>query len=169
MKLRGWQSPAGPNSLYCLPGRGGFSCIFVCLFVSVLFICLVQGLGLRPEWTPEKPREGRGWPVQPASLLTSGSYSKRLRSPANLTPICILHNSLHGSWLAKGHLLWILEVPWVAAKLKAIGWEESQARLGEEWKEEVLRVQARKDAGQHTFVLHPELGVDSTLFLILPQ
>lgn len=71
--------------------------------------------------------------------------------------------------MAKGHLLWILEVPWWAAKLKAIGREECEARLGEEWKEEVLRVQARKEAGQHTFVLHPELGIESTLFLIVPQ
>lgn len=93
--------------------------------------------------------------------LTSGSYSKRHWSLANLTPICSLHTSLQGLWLAKGHLLWILEVPWVTAKLKAIGREESQARLGEEWKEKVLKVQARKDAGQHTFILHPELGTDS--------
>lgn len=141
MKLRGWQRPAGPNSLYSLPRRGGFFCFLVYLFYLPIY--LVKGLGLRPEWTPEKPREGGGWPVQPASFLTSGSCSKRHRSLANLTPICILHSSLHGSWLAKGHLLWILEVLWVAAKLKAIGREESQARLGEEWKEEVLRVQAR--------------------------
>lgn len=38
----------------------------------------------------------------------------------------------------------------MAAKWKAMGPEECQAGLGEDWKEDVLRVQART-LGEHTF------------------
>lgn len=167
MKLRGWQSPAGLNSLYCLPGRDGFSCFLVYLFYLPIY--LVKGLGLRPEWTPEKPREGRGWPVQPASLLTSGSYSKRRRGLANLTPICILHTSLQGSWLAKGHLLWILEGSLGGSKTRShkAGRESGQAGRGMEGGSPQSSGQKRCRPAH--LRLAPELGIDSTLFLIVPQ